>query len=76
MRPEHFLPAGDGDCDLSVEVDVTEHLGSTSYVYANTTSGEPLVIERGESRAEVGRDRLTVSIPAGGRSCSIPPARA
>jgi lactose/L-arabinose transport system ATP-binding protein len=64
VRPEHFLPAGLGDCDLTVAVDVAEHLGSTSYVYANTKGGEQLVIERDESRAEIGRDRLTVSIPA------------
>jgi lactose/L-arabinose transport system ATP-binding protein len=65
VRPEHFLPAGHGDCDLTVAVDVVEHLGSTSYVYANTKQGEPLVIEREESRAEIGVERLTVSIPAG-----------
>ncbi len=64
VRPEHFRRAGEGDCDLVVAVDVAEHLGSTSYVYANTKVGEPLVIEREESRAEVGIDRLTVSIPA------------
>ena len=64
MRPEHFRRAGEGDCDLVVAVDVAEHLGSTSYVYANTKVGEPLVIEREELRAEVGLDRLTVSIPA------------
>ena len=36
VRPEHFVAAGQGDCDLTVAVDVAEHLGSTSYVYANT----------------------------------------
>ena len=40
---------------------MAEHLGSTSYVYANTKVGEQLIIEREESRAEVG-DR-----PADGR---------
>jgi lactose/L-arabinose transport system ATP-binding protein len=64
VRPEHFFPAGQGDCDLTVTIDVTEHLGSTSFVHANATSGEPLVIEQDESRAGGGRDRLTVSIPA------------
>ncbi|WP_157019098.1 ABC transporter ATP-binding protein [Mesorhizobium xinjiangense] len=64
LRPEHFGGAGEGDCELSVKVDVAEHLGSTSYVYANTASGEQLVIEREESRSEIGVEHLTVSIPA------------
>ena len=36
VRPEHFVDAGQGDCDLTVKVDVAEHLGCTSYVYART----------------------------------------
>ena len=64
VRPEHFLPAGQGDVDLELAVDVAEHLGSTSYVYANTKVGEQVIVEREESRGELGRDRLTVSIPA------------
>ena len=64
VRPEHFVAAGQGDCDLTVAVDVTEHLGSTSYVYANTKIGEQLIVERASRAAEIGRDRLTVSIPA------------
>ena len=50
VRPEHFVAAGQGDCDLTVAVDVTEHLGSTSYVYANTKIGEQLIVERDRSR--------------------------
>ncbi len=42
---------------------VIEHLGSTSYVYANTKAGEQLIIEREEQRSELGGGRLTVSIP-------------
>jgi lactose/L-arabinose transport system ATP-binding protein len=61
LRPEHFAPAGAGDCDLTVGVDVVEHLGATSYVYANTTT-EQLIVEH-EEAAGFG-DRLTVSIPA------------
>jgi lactose/L-arabinose transport system ATP-binding protein len=64
VRPEHFAAAGEGDCELDLAVDVAEHLGSTSYVYANTKSDEQLIVEREESRAEVGRKRITVSIPA------------
>ncbi|MDS7594846.1 sn-glycerol-3-phosphate ABC transporter ATP-binding protein UgpC [Agrobacterium tumefaciens] len=64
VRPEHFADAGSGDADLSVHVDVAEHLGNTSYVHASTEGGEPLVIERPESRDVGKRDRLTVGISA------------
>jgi len=63
VRPEHFGLGGAGDADLTVRVDVAEHLGSTSYVYANTT-GEQLVIEREERRSEIGAESLVVSINA------------
>ena len=36
---------GSGDCDLIVDVDVIEHLGSTCFVYG-LTKGEQLIIER------------------------------
>jgi lactose/L-arabinose transport system ATP-binding protein len=64
VRPEHFRDASKGDCDIAIKVDVAEHLGSTSYVYANTGSGEQLVIEREESRHEPTSDRMSVSIKA------------
>lgn len=63
VRPEHFGAAGAGDADLTLEIDVAEHLGSTSYVYSRT-DGEPLIIEREESRREIGQDRIIVSISA------------
>ena len=62
VRPEHFGAAGAGDCDIAVKVDVAEHLGSTSYIYANADSGEELIIEREESRREADLDRMTVSL--------------
>ena len=63
VRAEHFGLAGAGNVDIALDVDVAEHLGSTSYVYANA-SGESLVIEREESRHENGNERITVSISA------------
>jgi lactose/L-arabinose transport system ATP-binding protein len=63
VRAEHFGESGKGNCDITLEVDVAEHLGSTSYVYANA-GGEALVIEREESRHETGQDRMAVSISA------------
>ncbi len=64
MRPEHFVEGGKGDCDLTLAVDVAEHLGSTSYVYSGTGSREPLIIEREESRHAGDESHLTVGIPA------------
>ncbi|MHA6731179.1 ABC transporter ATP-binding protein [Devosia sp. A369] len=61
VRAEHFGEAGAGAADITLDVDVAEHLGSTSYVYANS-GGEQLVIEREDSRHEIGSERLTVSI--------------
>ncbi len=61
VRPEHFGVAGAAGTDITIDVDVAEHLGTTSYVYART-DGEPLIIEREESRNEHGTDRITVSI--------------
>ncbi|PSH62381.1 ABC transporter ATP-binding protein [Phyllobacterium sophorae] len=62
IRPEHFVKAGQGDADLTIKVDVAEHLGNTSYIYANVTGGEQIIIEREESRNETNRDLLTVAI--------------
>jgi len=64
VRPEHFGLAGAGIADLALDIDVAEHLGATSYIYANTASGEQLIVEREESRSELGRETVSVSIPA------------
>ncbi|WP_174021073.1 ABC transporter ATP-binding protein [Agrobacterium fabrum] len=64
IRPEHFADAGAGDADLTVHVDVAEHLGNTSYVYARAQGGEQLIIERPESRDVGNRDQLTVGLSA------------
>ncbi|OBQ94580.1 sn-glycerol-3-phosphate ABC transporter ATP-binding protein UgpC [Mesorhizobium sp. AA23] len=63
VRPEHFFEAGEGDCDISVKADVSEHLGSVSYVYADA-GPEELIIEREARRQRAGSDHFTVSIKA------------
>ncbi|MDQ1183473.1 ABC transporter ATP-binding protein [Agrobacterium larrymoorei] len=63
IRPEHFEDAGKA-ADLTVAVDVAEHLGNTSYVYAHLAEELPLIIERPESRHVGKLDKLTVSVPA------------
>jgi len=63
IRPEHFGEAGQGEADLTVAVDVAEHLGNTSYIYANF-GGEQLIIEQPESRSLGKTERLTVSLSA------------
>ena len=64
IRPESFVAEGAGDADLSVEVDVAEHLGNTSYVYAHVAAGERIIIEREDSRGTTSKDRLTVGLAA------------
>jgi lactose/L-arabinose transport system ATP-binding protein len=64
IRPEHFVDAGRGDADLDIDVDVAEHLGNTSYVYAQITGGERIIVEREESRTASSKDRLTIGISA------------
>ncbi|TPL75928.1 sn-glycerol-3-phosphate ABC transporter ATP-binding protein UgpC [Mesorhizobium sp. B2-3-15] len=46
VRPEHFGSAGEGDADLTAAIDVVEHLGGTSFLYARTAHGEDVVIQR------------------------------
>jgi lactose/L-arabinose transport system ATP-binding protein len=64
IRPEHFADAGQGNADLELDVDVAEHLGSTSYIYAHIGNGERIIVEREESRGATNKDKLTVGISA------------
>jgi lactose/L-arabinose transport system ATP-binding protein len=65
IRPEHFLPEGQGETQLTAQVDVIEHLGNTSYVYSHITPGEQIIIEREERRGVDRRtDRITVGLSA------------
>jgi lactose/L-arabinose transport system ATP-binding protein len=63
VRPEHFGKPGAGDAEINVNVDVAEHLGATSYVYASM-SGEELVIERDPAESGTASGPLPVSISA------------
>ncbi|WP_353645552.1 sn-glycerol-3-phosphate ABC transporter ATP-binding protein UgpC [Mesorhizobium sp. WSM2239] len=61
VRPEHFGDAGKGNADLPVSVDMVEHLGGTSFIYASTAGDHELVIQRDADRvADAGE--ITVSI--------------
>jgi lactose/L-arabinose transport system ATP-binding protein len=64
VRPEHFLDAGTGDADLTLEVDVAEHLGNTSYVYAHVSADERIIVEHEGFRGATSRDKLTVGLSA------------
>ena len=57
IRPEHFDPSG--AIALPVKVDVIEHLGGSSFLYARTGPGvDPLTIERRDARD--GREGETI----------------
>ncbi|MBA1143538.1 ABC transporter ATP-binding protein [Mesorhizobium neociceri] len=61
VRPEHFGNGGEGDADLTVGIDVVEHLGGTSFIYARTAHGEDLVIQRDAAKVP-DTSEITVSI--------------
>jgi lactose/L-arabinose transport system ATP-binding protein len=61
VRAEHFGEPQAGQTSIPLRVDVAEHLGSTSYVYASA-NGESLVIEREESRHQGDLEQIVVSI--------------
>jgi lactose/L-arabinose transport system ATP-binding protein len=63
IRPEHFLPHGQGDTDLVTTVDVAEHLGSTSFVYAHLSAEERIVIQSHSVQLDGGQS-LTVGLAA------------
>ncbi|MCA0032552.1 MULTISPECIES: sn-glycerol-3-phosphate ABC transporter ATP-binding protein UgpC [unclassified Mesorhizobium] len=61
VRPEHFGVAGEGGTDLVVAIDVIEHLGGTSFLYARTAHGEDVVIQRDAAKVP-DTSEVTVSI--------------
>jgi lactose/L-arabinose transport system ATP-binding protein len=61
VRPEHFGSAGEGDTDLVVRIDVVEHLGGTSFLYARTANGDDVVIQRDAANVPDASE-ITVSI--------------
>ncbi|MGH6806449.1 MAG: ABC transporter ATP-binding protein, partial [Ensifer adhaerens] len=64
IRPEHFFAQGKGDAELTVKVDVAEHLGNTSYVYAHASDSERIIIEHGDVRNIASRETLSIGIAA------------
>ena len=65
IRPEHFAAPGEGTADLTLELDVAEHLGAQSFLYAGTRSAEQIVVaHEAMSRADQQKREITVSIPA------------
>jgi lactose/L-arabinose transport system ATP-binding protein len=63
VRPEHFEDAGQGAGDIRLKIDVAEHLGSTSYIYANTIQGEQVVVQREDRRTNDNADTIAFAIP-------------
>ena len=61
IRPEHFSST-DGTM-LTVKVDVAEHLGGESYIYAASETGETLTIETDSGRDARHGSRFQIGIP-------------
>ncbi len=49
VRPEHF--EDNASVKISLHVDVAEHLGGTSFIYARSAAGETVVLEAREGRS-------------------------
>ena len=63
IRPEHLEFGDKAGASLNPKADVIEHLGGLSYIYAESESGEPIVVEeKGYSSAKPG-ENVQISIP-------------
>jgi lactose/L-arabinose transport system ATP-binding protein len=69
LRPEHFLSEGEGEAQLPVEVDVTENLGSTSFLYARLPGGEALIAE--QRQRSIGTRPTAVTLGISARQCLL-----
>jgi len=65
IRPEHFVAPGSGLCDLVLDVDVVEHLGNTSYIYA-ALGDTQVIVEKDDGHARDNRGALSVALPSTG----------
>ncbi len=64
IRPEHFLSSGQGDVQLKVQVDVSEHLGSVTYLYARLGKSDSIIIEEKDRRTARHSTEAIVGLPA------------
>jgi lactose/L-arabinose transport system ATP-binding protein len=62
IRPEHFIPPEASDTVIEVRLDVAEHLGVTSYLYANTKSGEQIIVQSQGGRTEHASDVVQLGV--------------
>jgi lactose/L-arabinose transport system ATP-binding protein len=65
VRPEHFTAPGAGACDITLAVDVAEHLGATSYIYAMAGTPGQIILQRDGMRSTEHHGKtVTAGIPA------------
>ncbi|NTJ66342.1 sn-glycerol-3-phosphate ABC transporter ATP-binding protein UgpC [Agrobacterium rhizogenes] len=64
IRPEHLTGRPDATLTLPVTVDVVEHLGTATYAYTHTASGQTLTAELGDERTVRTGDRLDLNFTA------------
>ncbi|MRI31615.1 sugar ABC transporter ATP-binding protein [Endozoicomonas sp. OPT23] len=60
IRPEHFFSGSEADISLTVDVDVVEQLGGTTYVYSDI-DGQPVTIEADSDLELVKGEPMTFS---------------
>ncbi len=56
IRPEHFDPAG--GVSITVNIDLVEHLGGSSFAYAGSGTEQPLIVEFRDRRLPSGGQEL------------------
>jgi lactose/L-arabinose transport system ATP-binding protein len=65
IRPEHFTGQGGGQCDITLEVDVAEHLGASTFIYARAGSPDQIIVQREATLDGAPQDKsITIGIPA------------
>jgi len=63
VRPEHLLPNGGGESQLTGTISLVEHLGEDSIVYIELPHGEQIVCkDDGETLKKAG-DTITIGVP-------------
>ena len=63
IRPEHMTAAEPGPERITAEVEFSEYLGGTRYLYCQIEDGQSLVVEQREGRDWKAGDALSFAVP-------------
>jgi lactose/L-arabinose transport system ATP-binding protein len=63
IRPEHMTAAEPGPERITAEVEFSEYLGGTRYLYCQIEDGQSIVVEQCEGRDWKAGDKLSFAVP-------------